>query len=69
MLKHLKAITKLFDRIEKNTRLEDFDEISGQEKALNLKNFQGQLEGIIKMIEEDRYCVDISKQIPSVQDC
>ncbi|NMB96173.1 MAG: metal-sensing transcriptional repressor [Clostridiaceae bacterium] len=39
-----------------------------KKKALNLlKTSRGQLEGIIKMIEEDRYCVDISKQILSVQ--
>ena len=36
-----------------------------REKALKkLKNQQkGQLEGIIKMIEEERYCIDISNQI------
>lgn len=32
-----------------------------------LKTSQGQIKGIIKMIEDDRYCVDISKQILSVQ--
>jgi len=32
-----------------------------------LKTSKGQIEGIIKMIEEGRYCVDISKQILSVQ--
>ena len=35
-----------------------------REKALkNLKTAKGQLEGIIKMIEEERYCIDISNQI------
>lgn len=39
-----------------------------KKEALNLlKTSKGQLEGIIKMIEDDRYCVDISKQILSVQ--
>lgn len=39
----------------------------GRKKALNLlKTSKGQIEGIIKMIEEERYCVDISKQILSV---
>lgn len=28
-----------------------------------LKIARGQLEGIIKMVEEDKYCVDISNQI------
>ncbi|WP_427337751.1 metal-sensing transcriptional repressor [Caloranaerobacter sp. DY30410] len=40
----------------------------GRRKALNLlKTSKGQIEGIIRMIEEDRYCVDISKQILAVQ--
>lgn len=37
---------------------------SEREKALkNLKTAKGQLEGIIKMIEDERYCMDISNQI------
>lgn len=32
-----------------------------------LKTSRGQMDGIIKMLEDDRYCVDISKQILSVQ--
>ena len=28
-----------------------------------LKTARGQLDGIIKMVEEDRYCTDISQQI------
>lgn len=40
----------------------------GRRKALNLlKTSKGQIEGIIRMIENDRYCVDISKQILAVQ--
>lgn len=35
-----------------------------RKKALqNLKTARGQIEGIIRMIEEDRYCIDISNQI------
>jgi DNA-binding FrmR family transcriptional regulator len=35
-------------------------------KALDtLKTARGQIDGIIKMIEEDRYCIDVSKQILS----
>ncbi|WP_425446263.1 metal-sensing transcriptional repressor [Dethiothermospora halolimnae] len=38
-----------------------------KKKALNLlKTSRGQIEGIIKMLENDRYCVDISKQILAV---
>ena len=32
-----------------------------------LKTAKGQLDGIIRMTEEDRYCIDISKQILAVQ--
>ncbi|MDF2700649.1 MAG: csoR [Haloplasmataceae bacterium] len=32
-----------------------------------LKTTKGQLEGIIKMVEDERYCVDISKQLLAVQ--
>jgi CsoR family transcriptional regulator, copper-sensing transcriptional repressor len=36
--------------------------------ALNLlKTARGQINGIITMVEEGRYCVDISKQILSVE--
>lgn len=28
-----------------------------------LKTARGQIDGILKMVEEDRYCVDISNQI------
>ena len=39
----------------------------GKKKAINkLKTARGQIEGIIKMMENDRYCVDISTQILSV---
>jgi len=38
----------------------------GKERAaLKLKTVRGQIDGILKMIEEDRYCVDISTQILS----
>lgn len=38
-----------------------------QKAALNLKTAYGQIDGILKMIEEDRYCIDVSKQILSAQ--
>ncbi|NLZ81177.1 MAG: metal-sensing transcriptional repressor [Clostridiales bacterium] len=28
-----------------------------------LKTAKGQIEGLLKMVEEDRYCIDISNQI------
>lgn len=31
-----------------------------------LKTARGQIDGIIKMIEDDRYCIDISRQLLSV---
>ena len=37
-----------------------------KKKAINkLKTVRAQIDGIIKMIEEDRYCVDVSTQILS----
>ncbi|SCL92786.1 Copper-sensitive operon repressor [Sporanaerobacter sp. PP17-6a] len=37
-----------------------------KQAAMNLlKTARGQIDGIVKMIEDDRYCVDISKQILS----
>lgn len=32
-----------------------------------LRTAQGQLEGILKMVEEDRYCLDVSSQIMAAQ--
>lgn len=32
-----------------------------------LKTARGQIDGIIKMIDEDRYCIDISNQILATQ--
>lgn len=38
----------------------------GKKKALTkLKTTRGQIDGIIKMLEDDRYCVDVSTQILS----
>lgn len=34
---------------------------------LALKISKGQIEGIIKMLEEDRYCMDVSNQIIAAQ--
>ena len=39
-----------------------------RKKAIqNLKIAKGQIEGIIKMIEDERYCIDVSNQIIAVQ--
>ena len=32
-----------------------------------LKTARGQLDGILKMVEEDRYCVDIANQLLATQ--
>ncbi|NLY19506.1 MAG: metal-sensing transcriptional repressor [Clostridiaceae bacterium] len=32
-----------------------------------LKTARGQLDGILKMIDEDRYCIDISNQLMAAQ--
>lgn len=38
----------------------------GKKKAIGkLKTTRGQIDGIIRMLEDDRYCVDVSTQILS----
>ena len=32
-----------------------------------LKTARGQMDGIIKMVEEDRYCIDISTQVMAAE--
>ena len=32
-----------------------------------LKTARGQLDGILKMVEEDRYCIDISTQVMAAE--
>ena len=32
-----------------------------------LKTARGQLDGILRMVEEDRYCIDISNQLMATQ--
>ena len=32
-----------------------------------LKTARGQIDGILKMVEEDRYCLDVSSQIMAAQ--
>ena len=39
-----------------------------KKKALqSLKTARGQIDGIIKMIEDDRYCIDIANQLMAVR--
>ena len=32
-----------------------------------LKTARGQMDGILKMVEEDRYCIDVSQQVMAAQ--
>lgn len=42
--------------------------MEADKEVLNLlKTSRGQIDGIIKMVEDERYCVDVSKQILAVQ--
>ena len=34
---------------------------------LRLKTARGQIDAVIKMIEEDRYCIDIANQLLAIQ--
>lgn len=41
---------------------------SDKEKATRLlKTARGQIDGILKMVEDDRYCIDISNQLMATQ--
>lgn len=41
---------------------------SDQDKILRLlKTARGQVDGLIRMVEDDRYCVDVSNQILATQ--
>ena len=42
--------------------------MADQKKVLRLlKTARGQMDGIIKMVEEDRYCMDISTQVMAAE--
>lgn len=42
--------------------------MADEKKILRLlKTARGQLDGIIKMVEEDRYCIDISQQVMATE--
>ena len=42
--------------------------MADQKKVLRLlKTARGQMDGIIKMVEEDRYCIDISTQVVAAE--
>ena len=45
-----------------------FKERQQQELAARLSRIEGQVRGLRKMVEEDRYCVDLLMQIASVQE-
>lgn len=38
-----------------------------QQVSRLLKTARGQLDGILKMVEEDRYCMDISNQVMATE--
>ena len=43
------------------------DNPSHKDKLSNIKRIEGQVKGIAKMIEEERYCIDILNQIKAVK--
>ncbi len=45
-----------------------FKERQQEELAARLSRIEGQVRGLRKMVEEDRYCVDLLMQIASVQE-
>ncbi len=52
----------------------DLDTIKEQEEPMNndntlrrLKTIEGHLKGVIRMVEEDAYCIDVIRQIQAVE--
>lgn len=43
------------------------DETTRTEAIHRLKSAAGHINGIVRMLEEDRYCIDVIKQIQAVQ--
>lgn len=43
------------------------DDHTKADAVRRLKNAAGHLQGIIRMLEEDRYCIDVIKQVQAVQ--
>lgn len=43
------------------------DDQTRQDVSNRLKSVAGHVNGIIKMVEEDRYCIDVIKQIQATQ--
>ena len=42
--------------------------VANKQKVIRLlKTARGQIDGLLKMVEDDRYCVDISNQIAATQ--
>jgi DNA-binding FrmR family transcriptional regulator len=45
----------------------DTKDVSRKRTITRLKRVGGQVDGVIRMIEEDRYCIDVLTQIAAVQ--
>lgn len=45
----------------------DMDQIVAKKTGAALKRIEGQVRGVQKMIEEDRYCIDVVTQIEAVR--
>lgn len=55
-------------------KIRDFDTIREQEEPMSndntlrrLKTIEGHLKGVIRMVEEDAYCIDVIRQIQAVE--
>lgn len=43
------------------------DEVTRTDAIHRLKSVAGHVNGIVRMLEEDRYCIDIIRQIQAIQ--
>jgi CsoR family transcriptional regulator, copper-sensing transcriptional repressor len=48
--------------VREDSKMDHGSHETGRALAL-LKTARGQIDGVLRMVEEDRYCIDVSKQV------
>jgi DNA-binding FrmR family transcriptional regulator len=57
----------LEERKKMATRVLELDPVAKQKILARLRSVEGHIGGVIRMVEEDAYCVDVIKQTRAVQ--
>lgn len=53
--------------MDKRIKEDDFVQADKKRVTRLLKTARGQIDGILKMVDEDRYCIDISQQLMATE--